>query len=456
MSEERIMILTMLQEGKISSEDAAKLLDALDELELKESEKNNLDNYHSTDSTPFEKIDTTKKDISSDKFKKYESKLENLGDKIDKKIEKHSQDFEDWGNSFGEKLSNKFVKIGDEITEGATSFTDKVLSFVDDLIDKGTFTNVFGGYDTVIDTIEKDISSIDNPSLEIQGINGKISVKPWSEEIISIKAVCQLKKGTYDKDTSVYDVVEDGKRIVFKPKYSGNIGTKLDVYIPEKHYERIFLFTSNGKIEAQDIHSNELLFDTTNASIRLNDLHSNRIKACTKNGKIVSTDVSGELFNVETTNSSIELSDINCSNIEASTKNGKILSSDTVSDELCLVTSNGQIMAEDCKSKYIKCKTHNANIKVEDIDTSCLDKVELITSNGQAELHFDDNTKAFKIDATTSMGYINIDIPNLIYTLNNQQQLGSKKVLAHSSNYIEGNSSIDVVASTSNGSIKID
>lgn len=452
MSEERIMILTMLQEGKISSEDAAKLLDALDESELKESEENNLDSYSSTSYT----FDSMKKEVDSDKYRKYQHKIENLEDKINEKIEKHSKDFENWGNNFGEKLNDKFVNLGDEITEGATSFTDKILSFVDDLVDKGTFTNIFGGYDTVTDTIERDLLNIDNPSLEIQAINGKITIKPWNKEIISIKAVCQLKKGSYNKDSSVYEVIEDGKRFVFKPKYSGNIGTRLDVYIPEKHYERVFLFTSNGKIEAEDINSKELLFDTTNASIKLTDLHSGKIKVCTKNGKIISTDISAESLNVETTNSSIELSDIKCEHIEASTKNGKVLTSDTISDQLHIITSNGQITVEDCKSKSVKCKTHNANIKVSDIDTSNLGKVELSTSNGQVELHFDNNTPIFNIDATTSMGHIDINIPNLVYTLNNQQQLGNKKVLAHSSTYTENSSSISVIALTSNGSIKID
>lgn len=36
MSEERLMVLTMLQEGKITSEEASRLLKALEELEMEE------------------------------------------------------------------------------------------------------------------------------------------------------------------------------------------------------------------------------------------------------------------------------------------------------------------------------------------------------------------------------------------------------------------------------------
>ena len=433
MSEERIMILTMLQEGKISSEEAAKLLDALDEAELKESEK-----YYSD-------TDCEATAIS----------FENISNKISKKIDKHSKEFETWGNNFGEKLSDKLGNLENEITEGAISFTDKVLSFVDDLVDKGTFASIFGVYDTVTDTIEKDLSSIDNPSLEIQAKNGKITVKPWDKEIVSIKAICQFKKGSYDKNSSVYDVIEDENRVIFKPKYSGNVGAKLDVFIPEKHYEQIFLFTSNGKIEIEEIKAKEFLFDTSNSSINLCDLHSNKIKACTKNGKIIATDIVSELLDVTTTNSAIALSDINSRHIKASTKNSKILTSDITSDQLNLTTSNGQIIVEDCESKFVKCKTHNANIKVSDIDTSTLNNIELDTSNGQIELLLDKKDTVFNIDATTSMGHIDIDIPNLVYTLNNQQHLGNKKILAHSSNYSEDNSSVNIIAFTSNGTIKI-
>jgi len=457
MSEERIMILTMLQEGKITSEEATKLLNALDEAELKEYEKftsgtADTSNYDSKDKEykkTFEEAEKKIKEKLEKKSKEFEKWSEDFG-------EQFGQKFEKWGEDFGEQFSQKFDKLGSSINEGAESFADKIFDFIDGIVDKGSFRGLFGEYDTITEHIEKDISDSLNPSLEFQAFNGKITLQSWDKNIISVKAICKLKKGSYTKDNPIYDLIIDEEKYIFKPRYKKQkAGISLEVFIPKKHYERIFLFTSNGKLEVKKADTKELLLETSNASIRLNDIQSDRINACTKNGRIAALDINSKIFDVDTNNGSIDLCALNTDQANITTSNGKISAAKITSDILNLTTSNSQITVYDCNLKHINCNTSNSSIKVVDIATTSLSNVDLNTSNGKIELYFSDKNAIFNLEAQTSMGHINIDIPNLVYTLNNQQNLGNKRVLAHSANYSSQENSVNVIASTLNGSINI-
>jgi len=445
MSEERIMILTMLQEGKISSEEASTLLDALDEAELKEAEKHGTtEGWENNIDEKLNKI-SEKINEKADKFKEKRDKFNKKSDKFGEKMDKHGEELEDWGNKLGAKMS----RIGGDLAEGATSFTDKMLDMVDNLVEKGTFNNFFGNYETVTELLEKDIST---SILEFEAINGKISLTPWSEDRILVKAVCQVKKTHYNPEEKIYEIIEKDNKLIFKPKYTSNIGTRLEIFIPNKEYEKINLITSNGRIEVKDLNSRNLLCDTTNSSISIIDVSSKDIKATTKNGRVLLDDTKANMIKVTTTNSSVLLEDVSSSSIEIVTNNGKITGNDVTSKVLNLKTSNASISLQDCKSESVYAKTSNGTIAVEDICTTSLNSLELITSNSKVDVDFADKDSSFSIDAVTSMGHIDIKIP-LVYEINNQQQLGSKRIKGHSPN--SNGKEIIVNITTSNGSINI-
>jgi len=307
-------------------------------------------------------------------------------------------------------------------------------------------------HETVTEILEKNISSTSSPVLEFEAINGKISLTPWSEDRILVKAICQVKKTHYTPEEKIYEIIEKDNKLIFKPKYTSNIGTRLEISIPNKEYEKINLITSNGRIEVKDLNSRILLCDTTNSSISIIDVSSKDIKATTKNGRILLEDTKAEIIKLTTTNSSVLLSDVTSSSIDVVTNNGKITGSDVASIILNLKTSNAPINIQDCKSKSVYAKTSNGTITVEDIDTSSMDSLELVTSNSKVDVGFTDKNSLFNIDAVTSMGHIDINIP-LVYEINKQQQLGSKRIKGHSPN--SNGKEVIVNITTSNGSINI-
>ena len=494
MSEERLMILTMLQEGKITSEEALKLLQALDELEIEEDlhnsseksaaqsedisteanspiiendkytgfihEENESDHYFEDEklSSKLEKLEK--------KLEEKSKKLDSIGDSIEKKIEAWGENFgqkaDAWGEGFGEKMENwgedfgkKMERFGVEITESATSITEKVLKMVDGLIGDGSFGIFQGNYENITETIERNILGIDSPVLEIHGINGKIVLLSGEGDNVRINAKCSIKKSIYDKSQPVYEVIEQDNKFIFRPRYNSGIGTNIEVYIPSFHYDKVVLLTSNGRIEASDVKTNELMLGTSNCSIKAHDIYSNRIAACTNNDAITICTAEAKEVKLSTLNANINVEDVNCENLVANTKNGKINIRDTQSDEMILTSSNSSIKVENSAASTILSKTSNASIKIVNIDTSDLRKVESYTSNASIEINIDDHSKAYNIDAQTSQGRIDIGIPNLIYDLNKQSSPGKQKILAHSAYDTEVDNQINITALTSNGSIKI-
>ena len=451
MNEERLMILTMLQEGKISSEEAARLIEALDEADMKEG---GMEDYSKkTSFADDQTLGGNSHNLNQNTYKNpdWEDKLESTIDEIEKKAEKFGEGMEDWGNNFGEKMS----KIGADLAEGATSFADKLLDKLDNFVDKDVFVSFFGNYETIVENLEKNIASITKPNIQFEGINGKIIVNSREQDHISVKATCQVKKNTYEKNGEIYEIVESRDKLIFKPKYTNNMGVKLEVNIPSKEYKSITLLTTNGKIEANDIKSDNIYCNTTNSSILLSDLVTEGVAASTTNGRISISDCLSRFLEFKTTNSSVILEDVKCYTVKGSSKNGKISLEDISAKDINIATTNGPIVINDCSATIINGRTSNSKITVSDIEINSLNTIELRTSNGAIDLSLGESTKAVHIDAETSMGHINLNIPNIIYDVNDQAHLGRKKVIAHSPNFQGKNEAINIITSTSNGLIKI-
>lgn len=411
MKEERMMILTMLEEGKISSEEALKLLDAIDDMPEENPEENN-----------FNKNEDDKKINVEKTMKKVEETLKEQGKKM---------------GDFGADLGNKISEL------------------VSGIKDKSSSVNFWSNYETINTTLEKDISHLNEPILDLKSVNGGIIVKPWEKESLLLKINCSFKKGVLDENDTLYDFYEEDNKIIFRPVYTSNIGIKLEVYVPSKKYNSIILKTSNAKIETSDINLDSLICETTNSNININKIDSKNINLTTKNGKIIIEKVNSSTIQANSTNSSILLGKISGEKIFVATKNGKIYIDEITSNQIDGVTSNGSIEVNKIQGKNIKLNTSNGKIICNNMNPDKIQVLELITSNASIQTCLDEIKGETYFDLETSLGTINLEIPSLVYEINRQNKLGTRKIIAHSINYKEEENYFKFIASTSNGSIKI-
>lgn len=412
MKEEKMMILSMLEEGKITSEEAIKLMEALEDMEM-----------------PKKSIELDEEKANTSSKKSSKQLFETLGD-IGNDI---GNALEDIGNDLG----NTFSKMFDGLKDAGTSFNFK------------------GNYETIVTDLDMDLSNIENPSLDLRAVNGNIRIRPKDGDKVIIKSTCQYKNGLLAPNEPYFDFYMDKNKLIFIPKYNSNISIKLDVSLPEKHYNEITLNSSNGKIDIEELNSDILKCITTNSSIDVVEVNCQEIDLITKNSKIQCSGTNSNLLKATTANSNILLMDVTAKEVEAKTSNAKITANDIDAEKIIFKTSNSPIEVNDITCDTINLTTSNSRVILDDIDLDRVKEIRIATSNGSIHSEIDEVSKDIYFDLETSMGSISLDIPNLVYKLNKQANLGFRKIVAHSMGFDENKDHIKFTASTSNGSIKI-
>lgn len=353
MAEERLLILKMLDEGKISTDEAEKLLSALGE-ENKDEVKEKIDNF-------------TEKTVD-----------------------------------FSEKAASKGISLAESVMEGLSGFFDN--------IDEGNFSNIFSGkyesefYDFKISTEEGE-----NLNLDIIGSNGSISVHPGESKDILVNANVRYNKtaGKNKPSDGFYNVEREGKTVFFRPLIKDNIAVDLDIFLPEKNYENISIINKNAKVSLKNIISNKLEVKNKNSTINLSNIDSDFILTDTKNGSIDLDSIKSKEVNINTSNGKIILNCVNSPLINATTSNGLIDAEQLTTHKAFLATTNGSISVNtsDEFPGYFNLRTTSGKINL-NLDSLVFDVDSETIKIGKAVDYDEDNPK--EIIASTTNGSIRV------------------------------------------------
>lgn len=402
ISEEKMMILKMLQEGRINSEEAAKLLEALEAKKEPpcygpgprafRGPKPPQRNYYDEVAKVRERIDEWRRELS----KNY-----NQND-FDKMVE---------------EFSAKAEKFGKNVATAAFGIADKVADFVGSIIDTSAF-NVFGN--CVTEEQQFEAAAAEGMNLELQATNGQITVKKHQEDKILITA--KIRTPQENAKSAIAFSNGDGTVSVKLAKPDTyNLSVSYDVLLPAVKLNQVALETKNGKIYVEDVTSEEFASVTKNAVIDLTGVNSGRITANTTNAKVNANYIIGRDVNFNTSNATIEIKNLKAVKLTAATSNGKILV-DNVQNY------DNENVAE------LNLKTSNANIK--------------------ANMN-DSENKGYKISARTSNGDINLLIPNLLYRNAMRTDRFNRQADAETENYAAAAQKVNIQAETSNGYIEV-
>ena len=400
ISEERMMILKMLQEGRINSDEAAKLLEAL---EAKQAPQNagfkgfNIPkppphNYYDEVTRVRERINDWRKDLS----KNY-----------------NQNDFDKMVDEF----SAKAEKFGKNVTTAAFGVADKVVDFVGSIVDTGAF-NVFGNCVTV----EKDFEAVaaEGMNLQLQATNGQIVIKKHQEDRILIKAKIRTPQANAE---SAIVFSNDNQTVAVKlaKPDTYNLSVAYEVLVPVVKFNQIALETKNSKIYVEDTLSEEFVSVTRNAAIDLTGVNSGKIAVETKNAKVAVNYMIGKDISIGTTNSVIDIKNLMAEKLNAGNTCGKIL--------LDNIQGYG-----DTSAVELNLKTRNADIKVNMNDTE---------------------DKGYKVKAQTSNGGINLLIPSLLYRSAPRYEGMNRQAEAETDNYASAAQKVNINAETTNGYIEV-
>ncbi|MED1203758.1 DUF4097 family beta strand repeat-containing protein [Heyndrickxia acidicola] len=278
MQAERKRILDLLKDGKLSTEEALTLLEALDK---EAGEKGN--------PAPESRASYKEKEETFEEKQQEEEEFST-------REEKYARSGK---SSFDEKQFAQFAGAKDKILDLVSTAIKKVKDFDLQLNQSVEFPHVFQQSNAIVNRVDIDVA------------NGHVEVKPWDQQDVRIE--CQVKvfrtddreeaRSTFIKN-SYYAIENEKLRFTTQSKW---IKTDTVVYLPRQTYEKASIRTFNGRISADGIHAEDMKVKTANGKIQLSDVESEKMEAETANGKITIINSKASRLAAETMNGSLDV-----------------------------------------------------------------------------------------------------------------------------------------------------
>lgn len=309
MSEEKIMILKMLKDGKIDEEEALKLLNAVGEKKgektYKPNKKRNEIHIECDDYDVFD---------ASDKFA---SKISNFVNKIVSKsletAEKGMRDGHIYASySFDDRFKNKKFA-----------------------------------------TLKLDVDKNKKYDLIINNTNEKVEILPSSSDQIEIFGkIYYTDKKTIPGDYEFINCFIDDKEILIEPNYESftkkDFAVSLKVLVPALNFAKVDVKTSNDKIILDSVNCDELYLTTSNDKIKIEDSIIGKSELKTTNDSVKIKDAKFTDLLINTTNAEITMHNTPFVNLEAHTTNAYVDVKDVFNcaENIIITNSNGPVTVE--------------------------------------------------------------------------------------------------------------
>lgn len=296
MQSKRKRILTMLENGTITTDEALTLLENLSSPQA-DMEKN----------IQEPTVDIPQAEEVEAKEPKEESKEES---KEEPKEDKGSSEQKSSGSDSTEKEEQTMDEFLEDLRKDFTTVGDRFMQFMQTAVQKVKgfdFESPFGHSTTFTHTITKPMKKIDELIIDID--NGKIAIHCVDEK----EARAEFTVKAYNNESEEAAKTDFLEKILFvtdenKLRVSSAMKmtqVDLDLYVPKKKYAKLSarlmngafemkdadidnarVKTSNGKIDVENLTFKDAVFETANGSIRLNEISGDTLSAETLNGRV--------------------------------------------------------------------------------------------------------------------------------------------------------------------------
>lgn len=402
MSNEKIMILKMLEEGKIGADEAAKLLAAINDDKEEPAQKEiepQTNNSQNNKNTADRNI----------KFDELSRSLGTLSRGVAKKVGVFAKEMTPKLQTITETLVEKTVEVTDKLSKSiATPTPPPAARTSTEYKTPPTRPASTGTYRSNEKSCEIAVMPSSSNELYISAKSGIVYIKGYNGDKITAKI-------TYKATTSNIDLCCSGNRYYLDYDDSEFSSVSIEAFVPEVLFNRVHLVGKSSKISIDGISANEILLETTSAAIHIKNLQSNYIKAITDNGEV-------------------SLEGITSKSVEVITANGKIDATQLDVSQLKLETDNAPI-----------------NYKVNDLKKFTEYSWRVNTSNASMRVNLPiSEAIAYDIKANTSLNRVSAGIAGLQYAYNESSYIEAKTL-----NYTRAQKIVKVSLDTSNGPINI-
>ena len=430
MQNEKMKILKMLEDKKITAEDAAKLLDSISDAPQKASEKRSKpelsEDMPDIPSPPKQKPQGSKDysysdDRSNEPGKGYKKsddsydgkhKTEDLANDLGKKFE-----------AFAREMEPKIKKITETVAEKVAQGADKLhksLSSESKHTPPPTGSQYPGGdaahktdKKTTSPANEKNFEMIVNEGyneLSLAGVNGNVRVKGYNGDKLSATVKFKQKR----KNASI-ELMKLGGKYFLKYEDDDYESISIDAYVPERMFDVIKICGVNGNMDISSLAAKDMELSNLNGQTSLSMLGAKTIKGDFTNGRLRINKINADNAIFENLNGSVEAEEIDIATLSLTNYNGGLS---------CLVSSF------DKYNDYIW---------------------SLETSNAKLSLNLPTLPDlGYHIKAHTTMGDIKVGLTSMQFIENNQTLVEARSI-----NFDKAEKKVKLALETSNAPLMV-
>lgn len=289
MNDKRLLILNMLDEGKISSQEALELLEAIkDEKDLNNDKKQ----------------DSYQKDTSDNNAEDAEGNNDSFVKKSAQAVGSILGKLNVFMDNFQDKLSEEFENVEENFTEKSD--------------DQSPIINESYTINEIIDS-KKDFV-INNPY-------GPINLYGHDEDNILINIDLAYKKSYENKVNNFYkyEISDEVFKLIFKNNISSdreNFKIDLDIRMPKDMINSLFTKSLNDDIKIHNIKVSELEVENVNSTVDLYNISANRINLKLLNSVYRQNNISANDLSIKALNSELKIEELKTVNAKLTNPNG--------------------------------------------------------------------------------------------------------------------------------------
>lgn len=332
--DERKMILEMLKEGNITTEEAIRLLDAID------------------------------------------------GKKEDKKQAPREPLFQ----FDAEKAKEGWT----EIEKSVGGF---VSNFINTVFDEDLVFSLKGKYDSFIRTEKFPLPESEDKSVFVTNKNGRIEVLPTEGEEVVVESKIYHRGIEVNDKTEFFKVTEEENtlryEIVLTPEMEKKSYVDLKLFIPKQKFTEINLVTSNSGINVDGIHAENMHFETKNSKVSVKNVTGDTLTMKNANARFELAQSNVKEIELKTSNGKVTLEELTGEHLSVHTSNGRVATRDLDFADMSLNTTNGTVLVEDLKTERMKegiftCSNGKIDVQLEELQKEVA--LDLHTTNGSIDL----------------------------------------------------------------------
>jgi len=415
MANEKMMILKMLEEGKISAEDASKLLATAEAASPPPMPMGSQTPPRHTTSPPPARpgVDSAPRPNSpggaipprpgsavDDMSKKFGAFMKDMEPKIKKAAETVVEKTASAADSISKSLSTHGEKRGPSGGMSSAHFPQAPTAPKPARAPSGP------GIEEMIEILVREAGA----ELNLSGFNGQVLVKGYNGDKISAKIYTVAKRAGAKAELAVL-----GNKYYLAYDENDFERVCIDAFVPEGMFDNVRIATTNGDVRAATLTAQYVQIENMNGGTEVTDVNANNVAIESNNGTLRLADSAAHTATIENFNGGINISKIDIANLKANTFNGAV---------------DMQIAGFAAYDQY--------NWQVE-------------TSNGKLSLVLPSySTLGYHVKAHAALGDAKIGLVGMNYLRNDKSFVEAKSI-----NYDEALKKVDMTLATSNASLVV-